>query len=471
MTEKYNIILHKKQVSILDLIFTIHLTMKHQDQDLTKTNLPHNFFAEKMVLSCLILDPSLIISISEQLSVETFYFKNHQELYKIMLCMVDRKLSIDILKLMTFLQSEGLLQKIGGTKVVLELANQVPNLTYFEDYVQIVNERFLRRSLIKIGYEIINSSYITNISFEHILKDLEIELLTLTNKTTQTKLTTSAQLLENVFCELKEKFLNPKLPGLSSGFTNLDSITQGFQKSDLIIIAGRPAMGKTALSLTITLNIIKEARLPILFFSMEMSKEQIIYRILAMESRINSRKLKTGKLYKNDWIKLTKIIKLLAKLPLFIDDSPNLSSQNIRSKLKTLILEQKNLGLVIIDYLQLMQNSTQHTKNRTEELSKITRDLKKIAREFNIPIIALSQLSRNVETRPNQKPILSDLRESGSIEQDADLVLMLSNTRTNSYSYGNKSIKLMELILAKHRNGPTGEIQLTFDGNQTKFLE
>ena len=439
---------------------------------LIKKGLPHNFFAEKMVLSCLLLKPQLIESISVQLPVEAFYFKNHQELYKILLYMFNNQLSVDPLKLGTFLQTEGLFHRIGGTKVLLELINETPNFLHFIEYTQLINEKFLRRSLIKIGYEIVNSSYITNISVENILKDIEIELSILTNQITQQRLPNNAQLLENVFCELREKFVNPKLCGLSSGFTSLDSLTQGFQKSDLIIIAGRPSMGKTALSLNIALNGIKQTRLPILFFSLEMSKEQIMYRILAMETNINSRKLKTGELNKNDWVTLNRIIKLISKLPLFIEDFSNLSTQDLRMRIKTALLEQDKLGLVIIDYLQLLQNSSGQKMTRTEELSKITRDLKNIAREFSIPIIALSQLSRNVENRVNKKPILSDLRESGSIEQDADLVLMLSSQENLTVDSTEKSVlKPMELILAKHRNGPTGTIRFNFNENQTKFVE
>ena len=434
--------------------------------------LPNNFLAEKMILSCLLVRPELIEITTTRLANEAFYFKNHQELYKIISYMVNNKLSVDVVKLANFLQTQGLLESIGGTKVLLELINYTPNLIYLNEYIQIVNEKFLRRSLIKIGYQIINSTYVTNLSSENILKDLEAKLFSLTKKTIKVTVKNSAQLLEEIFSELIEKFAHPKLIGLKSGFASLDLITQGFQKSDLIIIAGRPSMGKTALSLNIALNILKQSRLPIVLFSLEMSKEQIMYRLLAMESTINSKKLKNGQLSENDWIKLNKTIRILSKLPLLIDDAPSLSIQELRSKIKKIILEQETVGLIIVDYLQLMQNLTRQTETRTEELSKITRALKNIAKEFNIPIISLSQLSRNVENRINQKPILSDLRESGSIEQDADLVLMLSNSQYSPVGpINDENTKSMELIVAKHRNGPTGTVYLTFNGNQTKFLE
>jgi replicative DNA helicase len=404
------------------------------------------------------------------LPIEAFYFKNHQEIYKAITFMSKNQMTIDILSLTTFLQENGLLKKIGGIKVLVELTNQASSLVYLDEYIRLVKDKFLRRSLIQLGYRIINAGYITNLSLEEILNKLEIEIFNLINEIKKQPTLSSAELLNNMFSELKEKFLNPKLPGLSSGFTNLDLLTQGFQKSDLIILAGRPSMGKTALSLNMALNVIKSSRLPILFFSLEMSKEQIMYRILSLETNINQRRLKNGKLYQNDWVKLTKIIKILSKLPLFIDDTSNLSIQDIRLKIKAILLRQTEIGLVIIDYLQLMENSKNPTNNRVQELSEITRSLKNLAREFNIPIIALSQLSRNVDNRIDQKPILSDLRESGSIEQDADLVLMLYRSKTTNLNQKNQGL-VTELILAKQRNGPIGTIKLNFEENQTKFSE
>jgi len=433
--------------------------------------LPHNFLAEKMILSCLIVNFEATELAIKTLPTEAFYFKNHQEIYKAVVFMYKNNLSIDILSLTTFLQENGLLEKTGGINVLLELINQIPNLIYLEEYIRLVKDKFLRRSLIKFGYKLVNSGYLTNVPLEQILDNLENELFNLTGKNTIKKTVNSAELLNEMFSELKEKFLNPSLPGLPSGFSNLDSFTQGFQKSDLIVIAGRPSTGKTALSLNIMLNAIKILQLPILFFSLEMSKEQIMYRILSIETSINQVRLKNGKLYQNDWVKLNKIIKVLSKLPIFIDDTPNLSIQDIRSKIKTILLQQTKIGLVIIDYLQLMQNSDSTNSNRVQELSQITRYLKNLAREFDIPIIALSQLSRNVDNRVDQKPILSDLRESGSIEQDADLVLMLYRAKSlNRNKDQDDMSSITELIIAKQRNGPIGTIKLGFNESQTKFL-
>lgn len=433
--------------------------------------LPYNFLAEKMILSCLLVNSEAIEITLKTVSTDVFYFKNHQEIYKAIITMYKTNLPIDILTLITFLQDNGLLRKIGGIKVLIELLNQMPNLVYLEDYLRLVKDKYIRRSLIKLGYEIINSSYITSIPLENIVNDLEDRVFNLTNEIQTQKLSTSAELINNIFFELKTKSLNPKLSGIPSGFYELDAFTQGFQKSDLIILAGRPSMGKTALSLNIASNLIKTSKLPVLFFSLEMSKEQIMYRLLSMETNINQMRLKSGNLYKNDWIKLNKILKIISKFPFFIDDTVNLTIQDIRSKIKTILFEQNELGLVIIDYIQLMQNSKLKTENRVQELSQITRSLKTLAREFNIPIIGLSQLSRNVENRVDKKPILSDLRESGSLEQDADLVLMLYKTKTNLDSkIHTKTSQTIELILAKQRNGPTGTIRLKFNQEQTKFF-
>ena len=441
------------------------------NQILINKYLPHNFLAEKSILSCLIVNPEAIDFAIRTLSIEAFYFKNHQEIYRAIIFMYKNQVPIDIITLITFLQDNGLLKQIGGIKVLIELISQLPNLVYFEEYLALVKDKFLRRSLIKLGYETINSGYVTNIPLETILTELETKLFNLTNNIKTQKLSSSAELLNNIFFDLKTKSLNPGLSGLPSGFYDLDSLTQGFQKSDLIIIAGRPSMGKTALGLNIASNIIKSLKLPILFFSLEMSKEQIMYRVLAMETNINQMKLKSGKLYQSDWIKLNKMIKILSKLPLFIDDSFNLSIQDIRSKIKTIIFEQNNIGLIIIDYLQLMQNSNFKIENRVQELSKITRSLKTLAREFNIPIIALSQLSRNIENRIDKRPILSDLRESGSIEQDADLVLMLHRASYSKLAISEESsTQLIELIIAKQRNGSIGTVNLKFDEKRTKFF-
>lgn len=457
--------------------------LSNQESQFNKP-LPHNFLAEKMILSCLLINSEAIELTVQKLPIQAFYFRNHQEIYKSISIMHKNKSPVDVLTLLNFLQDNGLLYHIGGVKVLIELISQIPNLVYLEEYIRLVQEKFIRRSLIQLGYEIVNSGYITNITLETILKNFEDRLFKLTNEIESNKLISSAELVSELFFELKKKALNPNFSGLTSGFYDLDALTQGFQNSDLIILAGRPSMGKTALALNIVINTIKEARLPILFFSLEMSKIQIMYRILGMETNINQTRLRSGKLSQMDWIKLNRMMKIISKFPLFIDDSSNLSIQDIRLKIKTILFEQGEVGLIIIDYLQLMQGhkNLSNSNNRVQEISQITRSLKILAREFNVPILVLSQLSRNVENRVDKKPILSDLRESGSIEQDADIVLMLY--RNQYYNIKNNvpipeqfesenispNYQPIELILAKQRNGPIGTVKLNFDEKRTKFL-
>ena len=438
---------------------------------LPKTPLPHNFVAEKIVLSCLLINYEAIEITMKTVQPETFYFINHQEIYKAIIEMYRKKVPINIFSVNDFLKETGCLKKIGGTKVLLELLNQIPNLVYLEEYIQLIQDKFLRRALINLGYEAINSAYITNIPLEKILNDFEKKSFALTNEFTKEKQFSTAELFSTVFLELKQKALKPDLPGVASGFYDLDALTQGFQKSDLIILAGRPSMGKTAFVLNLTENILKHYKLPVIFFSLEMSKEQLIYRLLSNETGISQTRLKLGNLYKEDWYELKKSIQEYSQLPFFIDDQPNLTTLNIRSKIKKILFEQNKIGLIIIDYLQLLLSSKSKSENRVQEISQITRTLKNIAKEFQIPIIALSQLSRNVESRVNKRPVLSDLRESGSIEQDADLVLMLYRENYyNSTIKKNENITPAELIIAKHRNGPLGIVDLLFQDDPTKFF-
>lgn len=436
--------------------------------------LPHNFLGEKIILSSLLVNLEAVEFGTKYLAAETFYFKNHQELYKVILFLYKKNKTIDIITLTAFLQDNGLMEKVGGLEILQQLIDQIPNLVYLEEYIKLLQDKFLRRTLIRFGYQIINSSYITNIPLETLLTDSEEKLFGITNGRENTNLLSSAELLSNVFLELKQKSIQVVLPGIKSGFNNLDIITQGFQKSDLIIVAGRPGMGKTALCLNIASNICKNYTLPVIFFSLEMSKEQLVYRLLSNETQINSLSLRSGSINKKDWEKLNSSIKDLSILPLFLDDTPNISIQNIRSKIKKILFEQTKIGLIIVDYLQLMEVAKLKKENRVQELSQITRALKTLAREFNIPVIALSQLSRSVESRIDKRPILSDLRESGSIEQDADLVLMLyreSYYKQQQTDTENLDLEadVAELIVAKHRNGPIGIVNLKFDAKYTKF--
>ena len=439
---------------------------ENNTQEIINENyLPHNFLAEKIVLSSLLLDSQMIELAIRKLPIDAFYFKNHQEIYKAILLLYQKEEKVDALVLTTFLKTNGLLEKIGGLPLLRTLLNELPELINVNEYMELLYDKYVRRTLIKLSYKTINSAYMTNISLENTIQVLELEIFNLLTETKNTDILGSTELFHKVFLDLKQRSLKSTTSGILTGFYDLDLITQGFQNSDLIIIAGRPSMGKTAFSLAIMLNVIKTINLPVLFFSLEMSKEQLIYRLLSQEAEINSRKLRSGSLSNQDWEQLLKCIKNFSDLPLFIDDTPNLTIQEIRVKIRNIIFKHSKIGLIIIDYLQLMQNSNSKTENRVQELSQITRLLKNLAREFNVPIIALSQLSRNVEARVSKKPVLSDLRESGSIEQDADLVLMIYR---DSY-YNESDNNITEIIVAKHRNGPIGTVSLNFDSEFTKF--
>jgi replicative DNA helicase len=259
------------------------------------------------------------------------------------------------------------------------------------------------------------------------------------------------------------------LSGIPSGFTGLDFYTDGFQKSELIIIAGRPSVGKTAFSLNLLLNVLKKTRLPVIFFSLEMSAQQLMYRLLSIETRLNQNKFKTGLLNQEDWTKINLVMRILGKIPMHLYDSPHLSTGEIRRRLKNLDSAYPQIGLIVIDYLQLMEDPLLKNANRSQEIAAITRELKNIAREFEVPIIALSQLSRTIDSRVDPKPILSDLRDSGSIEQDADLVLMLYKQNRNLITNLNPGLSIVDLSIAKQRNGPIGNTRLLFNEYLTKF--
>lgn len=443
-------------------------SITNNEEILINDYLPHNFLAEKLILSCLLNSFDSLENTIKILPIEAFYFKNHQEIYKTIILMYRKKLRLDILTFITFSQDSGQLEKIGGVKILIDLLTQLPNLIYLEEYIELVKDKFIRRSLISIGYELINTSYVTNIPLESIFKNFENKLFSLSNKNESKQILSSAELLNSTFSKLKNDSLNTTIFGLSSGFYELDLMTQGLQPSDLIVIAGRPSTGKTSLGLSIAINILKSSKLAILFFSLEMSKEQIVNRLLAMETNIDPVRLKTGQFDTTDWKKLTKIMKVVAKLPLFVDDTSRISIQEIQSKIRNILFHNNNLGLIVIDYLQLIQNSSSKNENRVQELADITRSLKIISREFNISIIVLSQLNRSVESRLDKKPLLSDLRESGAIEQDADVVLMLY--KNNSTELLEEHVKSIEVIIAKQRNGPTGVVKLKFNEQKTKFL-
>jgi replicative DNA helicase len=429
--------------------------------------LPYNFLAERLVLGSILTNPEAIVIVSQHLNIESFYLKAHQIIYKGTLVLYGKGQKVDYITLITWLQDNKLTDYIKDLSLIVDFVNQVITIGYLEDYLALIYEKYLRRLLIDLGYGIIESGYSTEIPLEKIFSKIEQKLFLLNDQKQKKVFSTSAEILTQILEEIKQKLKTAKLPGLLSSFSDLDAITQGFHNSDLIIIAGRPSMGKTAFSLTLAKNIATKFPNKIVFFSLEMTKQQLFYRLLSTETLISQTKLRSGRISREEWVQINNAISKLSDLSLYIDDTPNITVSEMHFKIKRLKQEKEQpLGAVFIDYLQLLED-IEKNENRVQELSKITRSLKKLARELNVPIIVMSQLSRNVETRINKRPMLSDLRESGSIEQDADIVMMLY--RDEYYNSKTLEKNIIEIILAKHRNGPVGTAKLKFNPQYLYF--
>ena len=437
--------------------------------------LPHSFTLEKTLLTCILVNCDTSFQtlevIMEHLPIDAFYFKNHQRLYQTFINMYREDLSIDFLTTTDYIQCHGLINDIGGLQVISELLKEIPTLVYLMDYIRLVKQKYIRRCIIKLGLKTVDNGFLMNFSVSEQLLGIDAEIKKLTTDLQlKKKEFSSAELLRLIIDDLWEKVRRPgQLSGTPSGFIGLDSYTDGFQKSELIIIAGRPSVGKTSFGLNISLNVLKQTRLPVLFFSLEMSAQQLMYRLLSMETRLDQTKFKTGLLNTEDWKKIDLIMRILGKIPVHLYDTPQLSSSDVRKVLKNFSKTYPQIGLVVIDYLQLMQEPLSKNLNRSQEISLITRELKNIAREFAVPIVALSQLSRTIDGRIDPKPMLSDLRDSGSIEQDADLVLMLYKNKQKLVTNLTPGSSIIDLSIAKQRNGPIGNTQLLFNQYLTKF--
>nr|YP_010443814.1 DNA replication helicase [Vacuolaria virescens]UTE94701.1 DNA replication helicase [Vacuolaria virescens] len=381
----------------------------------TKSILPYNIFAETVVIASILTNSDSINFVSQILTVDSFYLQSHQHIYKAALILNSNQKIVDIVTISSWLQDNNLIQEIGGTETLNKLTQTIVNNLNLKEYTELVNEKYTRRLLINFGNEIINLSYQTNLPIEKIFKLIEQKLFKLNEKNTSQNLNTTGEVLSQILTELKKKKnKNSFFSGYLSRFYDLNAITNGFQKSDLIIIAGRPSMGKTAFSLHIAKDICSKYNIPIIFFSLEMTKEQLVYRLLAMETEISVTNLKSVSQNSPVWDRMYKALENLSTLPFHIDDTPNISLTEIHFKIKKIKAKYGFIGAIIIDYLQLLE-STKKTENRVQEISQITRTLKNFAREFKMPVIVLSQLSRNVESRNNKRPILSDLRESGCL--------------------------------------------------------
>ncbi len=432
---------------------------------------PQNIEAEEAILGGILMDSEAIGRIIDTLRPEMFYVAAHQEIFRACVLLHNQSRPTDMMSVTTWLSDREILEKIGGQSKIVQLCDRTISATNVDYYAQLVQDKYMRRKLAEAGRELIDISYNSELELAQVLDQAEQKIFAVTQARAQQGLTLAGDVLTKAWFELEERFNKlgmgeTTMPGLATDFYDLDCMTQGFQRSDLIIIAGRPSIGKTAFSLGIAYNMASLHRLPVAVFSLEMSKEQLVYRLLANDARIESSRLRSGNISENEWPGISLAISRLSELPLYIDDTPNPSVNELRSKARRLQAEKGGvLGLILIDYLQLMEGSS--PDNRVQELSKITRSLKGLARELSVPVIALSQLSRGVEARTNKRPMLSDLRESGSIEQDADLVINLY--RDEYYNPETPDRGIAEIIIAKHRNGPTGTVKLLFEPQFTKF--
>ena len=415
----------------------------------------------------MLTDKDAISSAVEVLKPEDFYREDNKIIYEAILNLYNRAEPVDIITLKTELQTMKQLEAVGGLEYIAELPDKVPTTANVEQYIKIVEEKSSLRALIKTANELITLGYDQTLEVEDILDSAEKRIFDVIQNRNQKGYTSIKDILVDSFTQL-EQLYNQKqhITGVPTGFADLDYITAGLHPSDLVIVAARPAMGKSAFALNIATNAAVRANTPVAIFSLEMSKEQMTNRILCSEAMVDSNKVRTGKIEDDDWTKLAEASGTLSTSQIFIDDTPGISIMEIRAKCRKLKLE-KNIGLVVIDYIQLVQASNKKNASREQEISEISRSLKILAKEIGVPVIALSQLSRSVEQRPDHRPMLSDLRESGAIEQDADIVMFLY--RDDYYNEDSEKKNIAEVILAKHRAGGTGTVELAWLGSYTKF--
>lgn len=427
---------------------------------------PQSIEAEQSVIGSMLLDKEVIPVVTEVLKSEDFYRADHKEIFEAVMDLFDSGEPVDLITVSEQLKLRGTLDNIGGLEYLTNIASAVPTTANAKYYAKIVEEKSTLRKLIKASSEIVNLGYEASEELSYIVDKAEKSIFDVLQKRGTQGFAPIKEVLVDAFNKLEELYNNKgHVTGIPTKFVDLDYKTSGLHNSDLILVAARPAMGKTAFALNIAQNAAVYSGVPVAIFSLEMSKDQLVSRILCSEAMVDSQKVKTGKLEDDDWKKIARALGPLSEAPIYIDDTPGISISEIRAKCRRLKLE-KNLGLVVIDYLQLMQGRGK-TESRQQEISDISRSLKILAKEINVPIITLSQLSRAPEQRADHRPILSDLRESGAIEQDADIVIFLY--RDDYYNPETDKKNIAEVILAKHRSGSTGTVELTWLGAYTKF--
>ncbi len=432
---------------------------------------PQNIEAEQSVLGAIIFDNEALPKALEILSPEDFYRDNHRKLYSAMIELFEKNEPIDIVTLTDHLRKNGLLDSIGGISYLSSLANAVPTSANIRHHAKIVREKAILRSLIQVSTQIASKVYEDSTDADEMVDYAERLIFNIADKRTKTTFFSLRNIINDTFKMIEHLYSKKEaITGIPSGFKDLDVLTSGFQPGDLIIVGGRPGMGKTAFALNIAQHVGIELKEPVAIFSLEMSKEQLAMRMLCAESMVNASYVRKGFISKQDWPKLTKAAGKLADAPIFIDDSSAITVLDVRAKARRLKKERGGLSLIVVDYLQLMK-SRGNFERREQEISDISRALKALAKELKIPVIALSQLNRAVEQRGGDKrPGLADLRESGAIEQDADVIIFLY--RDEIYNKNNPANKgKAEVIIAKQRNGPTGVVNLTYLADCTRFVD
>ena len=429
---------------------------------------PHDIEAEQAVIGSMITDRDAVISAVETLKPDAFYRDDNKAIFEAILNLYKKAEPIDIITLKDELESMNKFEQVGGYEYLASLPEKVPTTANVQKYIKIVEEKSILRNLIKTANEIISLGYDPTEDVEDIMDSAEKKIFDIMQSKNQKGYTPIKDALVESFAKLEELYNRKQyITGVSTGFIALDHKTAGLHGSELILVAARPAMGKTAFALNIATNAAVRGKVPVAIFSLEMSKDQLVNRILCSEAMVDSNKVRTGKVEEGDWVKLAGAIGPLSESEIYIDDTPGISVMEIRTKCRKLKME-KNIGLIVIDYLQLIQGNNKRVGSREQEISEISRSLKILAKELDVPVIALSQLSRAVEQRPDHRPMLSDLRESGAIEQDADIVMFIY--RDDYYNKESEKKDIAEIIIAKQRGGTIGPVDLLWMGNYNKFV-
>ncbi|NBV75709.1 MAG: replicative DNA helicase [Methylococcaceae bacterium] len=431
---------------------------------------PHSIQAEQSVLGGLMLDNQTWDTVADRIAEEDFYRRDHKLIFRAIAELAEHQDPFDVITLSEWLESQNELENAGGLAYLGTLVKDTPSAANILAYANIVRDRSVLRQLIHVGTEISDSAFVTDgRETSELLENAERNVFKIAEQRQrgQGGFSTIKNLLAKAVDKIELLYeQDGEITGASTGFNDLDEKTSGLQPADLIIVAGRPSMGKTTIAMNMAENVALKSGLPVAVFSMEMPGEALAMRMMSSLGRIDQHKVRTGKLDDDDWPRLTSAINLLAETKLFIDDTPALTPTEVRSRARRLTREHGQLGLIVLDYLQLMQ-SPSSGDNRVQQISDISRGLKALAKELNVPVIALSQLNRNLEQRPNKRPVMSDLRESGAIEQDADLILFVY--RDEVYNEDSPDKGIAEVIIGKQRNGPLGTVRLTFLGQYTRF--